>query len=297
MRTFLLAVSIIILGCSSAQIGGSRLDKGLAALVPPDTILLSGVRMGELRTTPLYTKLIAQQRLSDLNDFAKQTNFDPRKDVSEMLVASNGADTVIVARGNFKIQAPPGAKKSVYKGVTIVGGAEGAYAILDPVTAAAGVERVVRKVIDQKQSGQPGPAALLSRAAALGGTGQLWFVTSGWGTLPDRLTAEGGNFASVSRLFRSVDKASGTADLRTAVAGNIIAECRSEQDAKTLGDAARGMVGLGRLSVPENQPEMLRLFDGIKVEQKQQSVLLNIHIPADLIDKLIKMTETRPRMK
>jgi hypothetical protein len=297
MRTFLLAVSTTILGCSSAQTGGARIDKGLAALVPPDTILLSGVRMGELRATPLYTKLMAQQRLSELNDFAKRTNFDPRKDVSEMLVASNGADTVIVARGNFKIQAPAGTKKSVYKGVTVVGGAEGAYAILDSNTAAAGLERAVRKVIDQKQSGQPGPAALLSRAAALPGTGQLWFVTSGWGTLPDRLTSEGGNFASAGRLFRSVDKASGTADLRSAIAGNFTAECRSEPDAKTLGDALRGMVGLGRLSVPENQPEMLRLFDGITVEQKQLSVLLNVNIPADLIDKIIKLTETRPRMK
>ncbi len=70
-------------------------------------------------------------------------------------------------------------------------------------------------------------------------------------------------------------------------------DCRTEQDAKTLGDAARGMVGLGRLSVPENQPEMLRLFDDIKVEQKQQSVQLNVNIPADLIDRLIKLTETR----
>ena len=70
-------------------------------------------------------------------------------------------------------------------------------------------------------------------------------------------------------------------------------DCRTEQDAKTLGDAARGMIGLGRLSVPENQPEMLRLFDGIKVEQKQQSVQLNVNIPPDLIDRLLKMTETR----
>jgi len=34
-----------------------------------------------------------------------------------------------------------------------------------------------------------------------------------------------------------------------------------------------GMVGLGRLSVPENQPEMLRVFDGIKVEQKDGHIL------------------------
>jgi hypothetical protein len=47
--------------------------------------------------------------------------------------------------------------------------------------------------------------------------------------------------------------------------------------------------------VPENQPEMLRLFEGIKVEQKQQSGQVNVAIPPDLIDKLIKLTETRPK--
>ena len=73
MKAFLLAISVAILGCSSVQFGGARIDRGLAALVPADTILLAGVRMSEVRTTPLYTRMISQQRLSELNDFAKQT--------------------------------------------------------------------------------------------------------------------------------------------------------------------------------------------------------------------------------
>ena len=54
-----------------------------------------------------------------------------------------------------------------------------------------------------------------------------------------------------------------------------------------MADAIRGMIGLGRLSVPENQPEMLRLFDGIKVEQQQQSIQFTAQIPADLVDRLL----------
>ena len=297
MKAFLLALSVAILGCSSTQFGSARVDRVLAALVPADTILLSGIRMSELRTTPLYNKMISQQRLPELNDFARQTNFDPRKDVNDMLVASNGADVVVLARGNFKVLAPPGSKKSSYKGVTIYGGAEGAYAILDPTTAVAGVERALRKAIDQKQSGRPGAAALLDRAATLQGTGQIWFVSSGWGTLPDKLSSQGGNLSNFGRLFRSVEKASGTADLRSGIVAIATGVCRTEPDAKTLGDTARGLVGLGRLSVPENQPEMLRLFDGFTVEQKQRSVQLNVNIPSDLIDRMLKLTETRPPAK
>ncbi len=88
MKAFLLAISVAILGCSSAQFGGARIDRGLAALVPADTILLSGIRMSEVRATPLYNRMISQQRLSELNDFAKQTNFDPRKDVQPLLAWS-----------------------------------------------------------------------------------------------------------------------------------------------------------------------------------------------------------------
>jgi len=39
---------------------------------------------------------------------------------------------------------------------------------------------------------------------------------------------------------------------------------------------------------------LLRLFDGIKVEQTQRSVQLSLKIPPDLIDRLIKMTGSRP---
>ena len=296
MKAFLLAASLTILGCSFAQLGGSRVDPTLAALVPADTIMLSGVRMADLRSTELYNKLISQQRLSDLDDFARQTNFDPRKDVSEMLIASDGVDSIMLARGNFNPKPPAGLKKSIYKGATIYGKDGGAYAILDASTAVAGPERGVRKAIDQKQSGRPGAAVLIDRARALPGVAQLWFVSSGWGALPDRMAAEGGNLSNMGRFFRSLENATATVDLRSGIAAAAQGQCRTDQDAKALGDAARGMIGLGRLSVPENQPEMLRVFDGIKVEQRQRSVELNVQIPPDLIDRLLQATNTRPKV-
>ena len=300
MKACLLAFCVAILGCSSTPVGSKGIDPALAALVPADTILLSGIRMNELRATPLYTKMLSQQRLSELDDFSRQTNFDPRKDVNEMLLASNGVESVLLARGNFKIQAPAGMKKSIYKGATLYGKTGGAYAILDATTAVAGVESAVRRALDQKQSdqkqsGRPGPASLLDRARALPGSGQLWFVSSGWGTLPERLAGDAGNLSNMGRLLRTIENASGTADLRSGITATLIGHCRTDPDAKNLGDAARGMVGLGRLSVPENQPEMLRVFDGIKVEQKQRTVQVNVSISPDLIDKLLKMTETRPK--
>jgi hypothetical protein len=272
-------------------------DPVLAALVPAEAFLLSGIRMSQLRTTPLYTKMLSQNLSSTLDDFAKNTNFDIRKDVNDILIASTSTSSgkVVLARGNFKIQAPAGFKKSFYKGAVVYSKGEAAYAILDATTAVAGTEPEVRSVIDRKQSRQPGPTALLDRARALPGAGQIWLVSNGWGTLPETLSRQNGNISNLGRFMQSIDHASAIADLRSGLVGNITGECKSEQDAKSLGDAARGMVGLGRLNVPENRPEMLRLFDGIKVEQKQRSIQVNVNISADLIDRMLQMSGAGPK--
>ena len=54
--------------------------------------------------TDLYKKLRAQSRFSELDDLKKKTGFDPTRDVTEMLIATNGKDAVTVARGHF---SPP----------------------------------------------------------------------------------------------------------------------------------------------------------------------------------------------
>ena len=51
MRTALLGVVLALAGCKSSQFGSGRIDPVLAALVPGDTIVLSGVRMAEVDRT------------------------------------------------------------------------------------------------------------------------------------------------------------------------------------------------------------------------------------------------------
>ncbi len=89
---------------------------------------------------------------------------------------------------------------------------------------------------------------------------------------PTKLSKDGGNLSNLSRFFRGIQTATAVADLSDGFVAHFNGECRTEQDAKTLGDAARGLVGLGRLTVPEGKPELLRAFDGIKVDQKQNTI-------------------------
>ena len=92
----------------------------------------------------------------------------------------------------------------------------------------------------------------------------------------------------------SLDTMTAYADLRSGLNATVIGTCKSNEDAKSLGDAIRGLIGMGRLSVPENRPEMLRLYDGLKVDQQQGAIRITADVPQNLLDQLVDMTGTRP---
>lgn len=297
-RTWLILGCVAVLGCRSAEVAGSRVDPVLAALIPGDSVMLAGARMEEIRATPVYKRLLIRQRLQELDKFAAETGFDPRKDVRELLMASNGKDTVVVARGKFPGTGIPSAKKLIYKGYTLFENEEGAYAVLDTTTAVAGKTLAVRSAIDQYKSGnRNAAAALLRKAQEVPGPNQIWAVSIGWGNFLERAAPETGNAANFGKIFRSLENTTFAADLRTGLNATATGLCTTEQDARTLHDALRGLVGLGRLSVPDNQPELARFYDGIKVEQQQRSLKITVSEPLDLLDKLLEMTGSLPLKK
>src|SRR2546425_7539514 len=174
----LVLASLAICGCRSADTG--RVDARLAAFIPADTVMLAGARMDEIRGTSLYQKLRAQKRLSELDDLAKRTGFDPRKDVSELLLASNGKNTVTIARGRFH-PTDPDATKVVYKGYTLYVHGEGAYALIDDATALAGTQPAIRAAIDQYKIGGRSAAGTsrLAPGRSIQGPDQGWGVANG----------------------------------------------------------------------------------------------------------------------
>ena len=279
-----------LMACNSAETGRTGIDATLVALVPPDSTMLSGVRMEAVRATPLYRKMLAQEALPKLDDFARQTGFDPRRDVRELLIASNGTDVLMAARGAFNLRAIEGSTKSSYKGYTVYASESRAVGLIDSSTAVAGPLPAVRAALDRYKAGDRArPTELLARARQIPPENQVWSVSNGFENLLTMAIPQQGNAANVGRILGSLENTTAAADFRTGVNGYINGLCRSDQDAKNLGDAARGLVGLGRLSVPENQPELLKLWDGIKVDQEQRTVKITVAIPQDLVDKLIDL--------
>ena len=82
-----------------------RIDNVLMKMVPPGATSLVGAHMDLIRQTEIYRRMVAERKLPDLDQFAAETGFDPRRDVRELLyVTTPGETNVMLARGTFQAE-------------------------------------------------------------------------------------------------------------------------------------------------------------------------------------------------
>ncbi len=150
-------------------------DPTLLNLVMPDAKVLAGVNVEQAKGTQFgqYVLNELQSHDAEMQKLITLTGFDPRRDVRELLVASDGApgskSGLALAKGMFdvaKITAAAtmsGVTTEVYGGVTILEEPKkqmAGIAFLDANTVAAGDLASVKGAIDRLKSPQPLPAAV-----------------------------------------------------------------------------------------------------------------------------------------
>lgn len=277
-----------------------RVDNVLVRMVPPGSSSLVSARMDQIKGTEFYKKLIEQQKLPQLERFATETGFDPRRDVREMLFASTGTGGVLLARGSFQIKPEPvqQAKATLIRHgeYSIWSLSDSGFCVLDKTLAAAGDLKSLEAALDEWKSGKHTSAApLLAQAKEIDPKSQFWGVSTGFATfLADNMPRAGGRAGGIdfSKIFRGLEDTWFQADFSTGFKADLHGSTATDQDAINLRDTAKGLVGFGRLSVPENQPEMLKLWDGIAVEQEGKSVTIRADIAQNLVDRLVQMLST-----
>ncbi len=296
MRVFLLTgitLAIALTGCGPKSGTGAKVDPSLETLVPADTVLLVGTRLDALMKTPIYQKNFSNREIPQIDEFAKRTGVDPRKDLWQLLYVFNGKQGVLLGRGKFADEmmepnlAKEGIQKFSYNGVNMYGNDRGAVVLLSPTTAAAAEIPVLHDFIDAKGKSSGPPPALSALMKEIPGDSQFWAAYSGG---PVHLPFDANsNLANVNKLVAYVQSGTVYFDLRTGLNGVIHANCASEEGAQQVESAMRALIGLGRLSVPKDQPELAKVYDTLRVTQESRSVKLYIDVPQAMVDKFLNV--------
>ncbi|HEY2843573.1 MAG TPA: hypothetical protein VGJ09_07990 [Bryobacteraceae bacterium] len=289
-------LALAIAGCVK-NTPGPRLDPALASLIPPDTILLAGARLEALEKTPVYQKHLANRTTPLIDDFPSRIGLKVRReDLWELLLISDGKQSVVLGHGKFANEAEPsidrpGATRFGYKGVTLVGDEREAVLLLSPSVIGYGPTPALRWLIDNKGKGNGPPASLADQIKVMPAEAVLWAAYGGGLTsLP--FSAQGkapGDLANVNKILASIQSGSLYLDLRMGVMGLATGTCGSDQDAKTLYDGLRALLGLGRMAITKQQPERGRILDGLSVTQESHKVNIHIDEPEEVVETFLDL--------
>ncbi len=109
---------------------------------------------------------------------------------------------------------------------------------------------------------------------------------------PDALPQQG-NLANLSNVLKALQSWTVSADLRSRVKLEVNAVYQTDADAKRINDALRGILGIARLSTPSDSPELLRVFDGIRITVDKAAVRVSTDIDPDLLDKAVSRAKSQ----
>lgn len=290
--------SLLILLIAGSAFAQPYVDNVLGKMVPPGTTSLVGARMDRIEATDFYRKLAEQQKLPQVDEFALETGFDPRRDVREILYASSLLGSVMLARGTFNLRHNPLTSGKIIRHgeYNVVSLGDHGYCIMDRTLAIAGDLKMVEAALDEWKSGKHATVQpLIARAAGIDRESQFWGVSIGFaGFLADHMPKSSSGI-DFSRIFNGLSDTWFDAAFTTGFKGQIHGVANTEQDAVNLRDAAKGLVGFGRLSVPDNNPEMLKLWDGITVDQQGRTIAIKADIPQAMVDDLVHLMQSASR--
>ncbi|MBZ5602926.1 MAG: hypothetical protein LAO79_11520 [Acidobacteriia bacterium] len=292
MRRFLLTILVATAACTTKP-SSVKVDPLLDTLVPSDTVLLVGTRLEKLVKTPVYQKNFDARQIPQIEEFSRRTGIDPRKDLWELLFVSNAKNGVLLGRGHFadEMMEPrlekEGATRMGYKGLNLYGNDQGAVVLLSPTLAALGRVDDLHNLIDHKSESHGPPPAMAALLKEIPANAQFWAAYSGG---PLHLPFDpNSNLANINKLVSSVETGTLYFDLSTGLNGILTANCSSDDGGEQVESAFKALIGIGRLSVPKNQPDLAAVYNTIRVTRESKRVKLYIDVPEAMADKFLGM--------
>jgi hypothetical protein len=285
-------------------------DQRLLNLVMPDAKILAGVNVSQARTSPFGQFVISQVQAQDqrLQELITKTGFDPRYNLDELLLASNGAQSkashLILALGTFdvnKIDAAAtaaGAASEVYKGTTIVENPKrgDAFAILNLNLAVAGGVVDVKGAIDRQTAPTTLDAALLVTITQLSGAEDAWAVS----LVPPPAINPPANAPNVpaipSTVFQNVQQAHGGVKFGTdMVVLNAQLQADTAQNATALANVLQFLVNLGQMQAQQNS-QAAGALKSVTISASGQTVTVSADVPEAQLEAVIQ-SRAQPKVE
>lgn len=297
MRAFAALLTVSALFSASAM---AAVDPALLALVMPDARILTGIQVDQSKTSKFGQFVLSQiTDNADLQKFASESGFDPRRDLREIVVAATGIDgkgALVIGRGSFQKDRILSAAKvgggvaSTYKGVEMVSASSentlSTIAFLDSSTALVGDATSVKAAIDRRISGAAGlSAALAAKARETGSQADAWFVTLA--PLAEFLGGKMGDAnlggAMQGNLLEKVKQASGGVKFgATEVGIGFEAVTPTDKDASALADVLRFLASMLQSNQGSSDPKASKaasLVDKLKLTTQANVMKLSLSIP------------------
>jgi hypothetical protein len=288
-------------------------DPALLKLVMPDAKVIAGIQVSQTKNSLFGQYVLSHMQIDDtgFKSFIAQTGFDPRRDVSEIMIASNWESNsaagrwLVMARGSFDLGKIANAARgngvttSNFQGVNILVHSsaakpevENAIAFFDGTSAVMGDLASVQGAIGRQKSAATPSNQLLAKVNDLSSKNDFWFVTlvpvsEFAGAMPDPNLSG----AMKGNLLAAINEASG--GIRFGDTVNISAEAitRSEKDAQALVDVVKFVAGMVQLNRQNNQAagQVATLLDTLDCKATSNVTTVSLAIPELQLEQMIDM--------
>jgi hypothetical protein len=291
-------------------------DSQLLNLVMPDAQVMAGMNITNSEVTPLGTFILSKVSGSaDLQQLIAQTGFDPRKDLTEVLAASNGntatPSSLVLAKGTFDVPTIVAAIKaksttqqiSTYDGATLITGTaaadKNAIAFLGTTIVLAGDAASVKAALDRSGAVNSINPALATQVQALSTSQDAWSVSlASLGSLIPAGAASSapgdGMGGMVAGLAKNIVSSSAGVKFGASVQFTAQAVSDNAQDASSLADVVKMVASLAAMSAANN-PQMAgvaQLAQSLQVSTSGATVNLSASLPEAQVEALLSSATT-----
>jgi|SRR5579871_1009065 len=221
-------------------------DPDMARCVTSDTLAVAGVRL-DIRTATLPP--------------AWSAALEPFREATSALLAYNGKQFLVIARGHFSAPPPGGV-------------------LLAKEMALAGPAELVRAATLQRATGRTGAFALLEKAQPFAAM-PVWFVVHGTAQLPLP-----GNLANLNQLLHMTEYTAVGLDLGPSMKLQALATCTSPGAAQHFEETIRAMLTLARAA--NRDPDLGVILRSAEVQRTGLIVQASMTGSRAGLDKLLR---------